>query len=277
MSEHADIQDASLVFQIDFWSTTSEIFYAFGADIDNPSMPDRLAEIKRFEQAYNQLHMRWYALVHRKHWHVGPYSESLDLYIHCGKLYLYSHGFRGRQHISATAQATSKDMKMFEEVAVHSALSMIISTADMEDHSSGASLSMPSYFWTMLAFAIVVLHKLEESASRHIGKAELTDQLDRLYTTLSKQESSVRPWHPLSTVMKALQRVLGRDMPAAEIESTNHDPRTEEDLPMDFNYSFDDMFGFDSFSGFDFNDPVFGGQITTSQPPSDSHDHYGMI
>ena len=276
MSEHANSQDVSLVFQIDFWSTTSEIFYAFGADIENPSMPDRFSEIKRFEHAYDDLHTRWRGLLNTRHWQVGPCPESLGLYIHCGKLYLYSHAFRGRQHIPAIAQAASADMKIFEEAAAHNALSMIRSTADMEDNTSGASLSMPSYFWTMLTFSIVVLIKLEGSISHNIGKSEVTDQMNRLRAILTKQEAIARPWHPLSPVVKTLRNMLHRDSRAAQIGDVNHTTRTAEDLPMDFTCSFDDIFGFDSFSSFNFNDPTLSGQIADNQLHSNSHVHHNM-
>jgi len=141
--------DAKLISQIELWSISSRVFDVFGADIEASVTNERVVELESLSRCFDVC--RANAIANNDS--PDTLSQQLfDLYIHCAKLYLFSHTFRGSSQRYARSSSPFHDMEKFERSALENALAIVRSVA-WGDEIQRQLERLPSYFSTMIAFA----------------------------------------------------------------------------------------------------------------------------
>jgi hypothetical protein len=233
--EFSNHRDLGLISQVELWSTTRAVFEQFGADIESTAAMQKLPEVNRFSQAYDQWRQTWCSVLAIGQQSTGVISE---LHFSCARLYLYSHLHRGRtpnQQLGSTPEANDL-INNFKE----SALSVLRLILDSEVRL----LDLPSYFGTMLAFATVSLIKIaRDGNASHDLKQDVLHLMYRLRDSLHVIKLPSSCSHPYGGIAKGLEQ-------ATEGLQNNHAPTF--DNPNDL--TFDDNILTDDFWNVDFTD-----------------------
>jgi hypothetical protein len=117
-SEFCTPADAKLISQIELWSISSRVFDVFGADIEASITNERVAELESLNRSFDLC--RANAIANKDS--SGIFSQQLfDLYIHCAKLYLFSHTFRGYSQRYAMFSSPFQGMEKLERSALENA------------------------------------------------------------------------------------------------------------------------------------------------------------
>lgn len=200
----------------------------FGADTDNCVDGQRLAEISRLEDAYEQWFRYWQGTIDFNE-DTGHLSRRIfDLYFHSAKLYLFSHVFRGQSELSTEVLS---DVEHYAHCALEHALSTVC-FASCETRESLQQL--PYYIGAVTAFSSVCLVKASSQKRRIIcdnDGHDINTHLRRLVKVLHLSSGETQSNHPLLGIAKGLETV----MPVAH--QFDHE---QHSLP-DFN----GLFGFD--------------------------------
>jgi hypothetical protein len=147
--------DAKLISQIELWSISSRVFDVFGADIEALITNERVAELKSLSGCFDICRASAIASSDSP----DIFSQQLfDLYIHCAKLYLFSHTFRGSSQRYERCSLPFNGMEKFERSALENALAIVRSVAWGDEIQSRLE-RLPSHFSTMIAFASISLIK----------------------------------------------------------------------------------------------------------------------
>jgi len=205
-------EDVKLIGQVDVWSISNRVFDIFGADTDASITTQRAAALESLGAAYD----KWRGDLRDS---ISDdlddlTREMIDLYAHCGKLYLFSHTFRGSSQRQTRSLATSKGMEKFERRALESALS-IVQGVIWGSETRQRLEHLPSSFVTMIAFASVSLIKAsgQEPTVRGFDKNEAFQSLNELVKVFRACSARVHTQHPLLSVAKSLEIAMKKCCP----------------------------------------------------------------
>jgi hypothetical protein len=196
-SEFSAHLDLGLVGQLELWSTTRAVFEQFGADVESSAAAQKLDEVDKLSQVYQNWHNMWCIALGTG----GAAGCIAELYYHCALLYLYSHIHRGStQPVSPTSDTKIAELHLRFQQSAHAVLRVMVNG---ELHL----LTLPSYFGTMLAFATVSLIKIiREGTIGESGKSDVLNLFLRLASRL--KGISLPPYsnHPYAGISKGLEQ-----------------------------------------------------------------------
>ncbi|CZR58310.1 uncharacterized protein PAC_08202 [Phialocephala subalpina] len=231
-SAHCIPGDEMLINQVELWSISSKVFDIFGADIEASITEERVAEIEALGSCFDLCR----STCHRPDTAgiAQPYEFSqqlFDLYIHCAKLSLFSHTFRGSSHKHARSPATFDEKGKLERCALDGALSIVQSIAFGTDFQQRLEF-LPSYFNTMIAFASISLMKASEREPMmsYLDKAEVSTALYRLVEVFQGCSTRVQAEHPLRSVARSLRNAMNQ---FCQPSANNVDPLENGNLALD--------------------------------------------
>jgi hypothetical protein len=196
-SEFSIHRDLGLISQIELWTATRAVFEQFGADVKSPVASERLDELDRLGQAYQNWQSTWCGVLG-----VENMTGSItDLYYHCALLYLYSHIHRGDSQPQRfnTGSRLAELRDHFRKSA--QAVLRIFTAGELR------ILDLPSYFGTMLAFATVSLIKVvRDGQVLDQDKADILCLLCRLADTFRQIKLPQTKSHPYVGIAKGLEQ-----------------------------------------------------------------------
>jgi hypothetical protein len=196
-SEFSTHLDLGLVSQLELWSTTRAVFEQFGADVESSAAAQKLDEVDKLSQAYQNWHNMWCTTLGTG----GPAGCIAELYYNCALLYLYSHIHRGNtQPVSPNSDTKIAELHIRFQQSAHAVLRIMV---DGELHL----LNLPSYFGTMLAFATVTLIKtVREEPLGEGGKSDILNLLRRLASCLRRTRLPPSSSCPYVGISKGLEQ-----------------------------------------------------------------------
>ena len=173
------------------------MFEQFGADVESPAASERLDEMDKLGQAYQDWHNIWCGVLGVK----NSTGSIAELYFNSALLYLYSHIHRGvtrspnlslgsrlgelRDHFRKSAQAVLR----------------IFTAGELR------VLDLPSYFGTMLAFAAVSLIKvIRDHQVFDEDRHDILYLLRRLAETFREIKLPQTKSHPYVGIAKGLEQ-----------------------------------------------------------------------
>lgn len=209
--------DAKLISQVELWSISRRVFDIFGADTEASITNERLAELESLGRCFDLCRSTSISDSDAE----STFAQQLfDLYIHCAKLSLFSHTFRGAQK-SPSAGLTSSpfhahELDKYKRSTLASALAIVRAVA-WGEHVPRRLEYLPSYFGTMIAFASVSLLKAwgQEQTMSYLDKNEVAAALGRLCEVLQGVAARIQPEHPLRSVARSLRIAMKSELGAA--------------------------------------------------------------
>ncbi|KAH8690456.1 hypothetical protein BGW36DRAFT_306168 [Talaromyces proteolyticus] len=201
--------DVRLVSQVELWSINSRIYDTFGINTDTPIPLSSLSEFRCLGVALES----WRTTYSEKfsfNSHVGNYPKiGVGLHFHFAKLYLCTHAFRGASKPDKVT--VSPEMDEFADTAVYSA-SYILRTLVGNQEGRSYLDGLPTYFDTMVAFAVVFLLKMtiKSPIDIRIDKPETMKLLSQVAAVLSDVTSHMHSQHVLSDISISVTKLVGR-------------------------------------------------------------------
>ncbi|KAH8596841.1 hypothetical protein B0O99DRAFT_509097 [Bisporella sp. PMI_857] len=262
--DYATEDDARLVSQVLRWSFCSNVYDAFGADINRPLSDAEVPHVRRFSIALDSLRAEW-ADRFTSNTHVGNYPrKGVGLQYHFAKLYLCSHALRGAgsNHANSRSPDVAGELDEIANSGMLSAVSIlraVVSDREIQSHLNG----LPTNFDIMIAFAVVFLLKVSThfSASIQLDSQEIQRLMSTLISVLKEVIATMHQHHLLVSITKGIEDLLqscGMAPGAAATVSTLLPQQRHQILPDfdmshgDFNLVADEVFGPYSVNEYDF-------------------------
>lgn len=233
-SKHAIEDDARLISQVKIWSISSQIFETFDADFDVPVSATQMPHLRRLSIALDSWRADWNERFTINK-HVGNYPrKGVGLHYHFAKLYLCSHAFRGALKPGGVPHQMSSETEEFANMAVLSAQSIIrvvISDTEIQSHLHG----LPTYFDTMIAFAVVFLLKLATMYSGTVctNRDEIFASVDQVVTVLKSVTSQMHKRHILVSIAVGFEKLLDRCKRKTQSTTVVTTPAVQRYVPLD--------------------------------------------
>ncbi|KAF2168713.1 hypothetical protein M409DRAFT_20730 [Zasmidium cellare ATCC 36951] len=249
-SEYSTPADLFLICQIELWSINRRVFETFGADIHSPAASRNVVEINRLDGAYSTWYNNWKTALSVEQDAVDTELQHIlvDFYYHSGRLFLFSHVFRGQASTPSTARSNQD--------AFDCALS-VIRCFTLWQGASQWIHKLPSYFSTMIAFACVCLVRASFQAEQHGGMSpdQARNEIKRLVTLFRAIEGQSQP---LASFADTLESAVGSQQPV----------KTDFDAP-GFNIDMAADFDWDNFWSESMNSDLLGNEMTWMFPLND--------
>lgn len=208
-TEHAVEDDARLLSQVQYWAVGSDIYEAFGVDVDRPLDLAMIEPLRRHAIKLDEIRANWTERFAYNQY-VGNYPrKGVGLHYHFAKLYLYSLAFRGIGQPGFKAPDVALDIDELANAALLSATAIIravISDSEIQAFLNG----LPTYFDVMIAFAVVFVLKVSTkyAHSVRVDTSETRTLVARLVEVLKAVTSSMHPRHLLVSVAKGCEKLL---------------------------------------------------------------------
>jgi hypothetical protein len=208
-SQHVCEDDYRLFCQAELWSNNYRVYQTFGIDNDAPLTDPCLSDFRRLSIALDTWRVKWEEKF-RFNEHVANYpAKGVALHTYFAKLYLCSHAFRAFSTAAPVSDPTRYGVEEFAAMAISSATSIlrdIVVDQEIQSHLNG----LPTYFDTMIAFAVVFLLKLvsNETHSRNVDKTGVLDLLDQISVALANVTVNMRPQHLLSGISASVKKLV---------------------------------------------------------------------
>ena len=196
-SEFSGRRDLGLISQLELWNTTRAVFEQFGADVESSAACEKLEELQKLAQAYQNWHRTWCGVLGAE----NLMGDITELYYHCALLYLYSHIHRGaNQSLQQNIDARLIEIHGYFRNSAQAVL-RIVTDGKLR------ILDLPSYFGTMLAFATVSLIKVVRDGevldkTRH----DILSLLRRLADTFRAIKLPQIKSHPYMGITRGLEQ-----------------------------------------------------------------------
>jgi hypothetical protein len=242
-SQFSTHRDLDLIGQVELWKTTRAVFERFGADIESSAASEKLDEVEKLSQAYQNWHHTWCGVLGADNL-AGSITE---LYYHCALLYLYSHIHRGgnRCPMPSTSPRLTELHDHFRSSA--QAVLRVLTNGDLR------ILNLPSYFGTMLAFATVSLFKVvRDGQATEDNRGDILDLLRQLMETFRQIKLPQSSSHPYVGIAKGLEQATenlsdgaNQSAVAASDLAFDNSVLTDDIWNMDFTEFGDNWMGFD--------------------------------
>lgn len=213
--------DARLVSQVQFWVVASEIYQAFGVDIDAPLTSSMIGTLRRLSIKLEKVRADWNEEF-TVNQYVGNYpKKGVSLHYHFARLYLCSMAFRGVDQPGFKQAETALDIEEIANTAVLSAttiLRTVTSDTEIQSHLNG----LPTYFDVMIAFAVVFLIKISSKYTNmvRVDTAEIERMVNDLVAVLQHVTATMHPKHLLVSVAKGTSDLLQQYSNAQSIVPT---------------------------------------------------------
>ena len=208
-SQHAGEDDYRLFSQVEIWAHNYRTYKTFGIDNDALLLESCLSGFRRLSIALDTWRADWEERF-RFDEHVGNYPvKGVALHYHFAKLYLCSYAFRNFSTDPPVSIATRSGVEEYASMGVNSAIAVlrgIVVDEEVQTYLNG----LPTYFDTMIAFAVVFLLKLVSKAERssHIDKGGILLLLDEISVTLETVTATMRPQHLLSGISASIKKLI---------------------------------------------------------------------
>jgi hypothetical protein len=206
-SKFCTSSDVKLISQVELWSVSSKVFDIFGADVEASVTEGREKELDLLGRSFDLCMSSDTALNST----ADVFWERLsELHIHCAKLSLFSHIFRGSAQRHGRSPSTPfHGMEKFERSSLESALAIVRAVAWGEEIQKRLAI-LPSYFGTMIAFASITLIKAwgKEPTMCYLDKNEVSTTLNRLVEVFQACAGRIQSEHPLRSVARSLKIAL---------------------------------------------------------------------
>lgn len=208
-SEHACQDDVKLFSQVEVWMISYRTYKNFGIDNEAALPSTCLADFRRIGIALDTWRADWEERLTFDD-HLGNYPrKSNGLHYNFAKLYLCSHAYRGLLNAQTLQQDVPFGLEDFAAKAVAAAdaiLRVIISDVEIQSYLQG----LPTYFDTMIAFAVVFLLKAVSKVPRglRIHRVETLDLLNQISGTLVRVTAQMRQEHILASISRSIKRLV---------------------------------------------------------------------
>ena len=206
-SDFSSPSDLNLVSQVELWSISTQIFDQFGAATDSALIHSRLAELEEFSETYESWRHKWTEKLKGTPGSDQGAQTMLDMCFHSARLSLFSHLFRGSAQDLSRPQNSLKTINRFAITAAQSALCIVQNMTEMSE--AHACPDLPSYFYTMLAFASVFLLKGPWRVLDEALQERALQQLNRLVGLCSGPLDITHAVHPISSIVSGLRTAIG--------------------------------------------------------------------
>lgn len=230
-TENAVEDDARLVSQVQAWSIAGSVFKSFGVDVETPFPDTLIPQLTRHAISFDGLAANW-SETFIPHPHIGNYpKKGVAMHYHFGKLYLYSHAFRGigRDHPRAHNIALKVEQLRDSAVLAASAtLRLVIFDAEMQSFLNG----LPTYFHIMIAFAVVFLLKVSTKyvSSVKVDTKEVQKLVSELSLVLNGVTESMHPSHLLVSIAKGIETLLSNLNRDGRQQDTLQQPHRQDEV-----------------------------------------------
>jgi hypothetical protein len=210
-SQYATEDDHRLFSQVDLWANNYRTYKTFGINNEAALTDSCLSDFRRLSIALDTWRADWEEKF-RFNAHVGNYpAKGVALHYHFAKLYLCSHAFRNFSTSSRVSPATRTGVEEFASMAINSAISIlrgIVVDEEIQSYLNG----LPTYFDTMIAFAVVFLLKLVSSPTPHpnLDKPGIMVLLDQISIALANVTANMRPQHLLSGISASVKKLIAK-------------------------------------------------------------------
>jgi hypothetical protein len=208
-SQYAIEDDHRLFSQVELWANNYRTYKTFGINNEAPLTDSSLSDFRRLSIALDTWRADWEEKF-RFNAHVGNYpAKGVALHYHFAKLYLCSHAFRNFSTSSPVSPATRTGVEEFASMAIQSAISIlrgIVVDEEIQSYLDG----LPTYFDTMIAFAVVFLLKMVSSPIHqpNLDKPGILLLLDQISVALANVTANMRPQHLLSGISASVKKLI---------------------------------------------------------------------
>ena len=206
-SEFSSPLDLTLISQVELWSISTQVFDNFGAATDCAFVYSRLAELDEFSELISSWHHKWTNTMGSKFRYESGGLTVLKLYSDSARLYLLSHLFRGSSPDLSNAQTPLKAIDRVIDTASRSALDILKGMSEISETT--ALPVLPSYFYTMLAFASVFLLNGPRQTLDGRFEERVLHTIHRLIESCSGPPVIEHKDHPISRIVNGLRTALG--------------------------------------------------------------------
>lgn len=208
-SEHACQDDARLFSQVEIWMISYRTYKTFGID-NEASLPSNcLSDFRRIGIALDTWRADWEERFSFDE-HLGNYPlKGNGLHYNFAKLYLCAHAFRGLLNAQASQREFPHGLEEFGAKAIAAAdaiLRLLVSDAEIQSYLHG----LPTYFDTMIAFAVVFLLKAFSKVPKglRLVRAETLDLLKQVSHVLAQVTAGIRPEHILCSISRSVKNLV---------------------------------------------------------------------
>lgn len=217
---HAEEDDARLVSQVQFWVVGSEVYRAFGVNVERPLDATMIEPLHRLGIKLDNIRADWTERFSQNAY-VGNYpKKGVGLHYHFAKLYLYSHVFRGIGKPDFMSSEIALDINELGNAALLSATAIIRAvTNDVE--IQGYLNGLPTYFNVMIAFAVVFVLKVSAPAYSsliHVETADVRSKIEELVAVLQRITASMHPRHLLVSIARGVEILFAKCFPPTSTE-----------------------------------------------------------
>jgi hypothetical protein len=253
-SRFCNSEDVKLINQVGLWSISSRVFDMFGADTEASIADERVAELDSLNRSFDLCRSAVFGSIIIDDY--GPsdfYQQLFDLSIHCAKLSLFSHTFRGSSQRNSNSSTAIHGAGKFERSGFESALAVVRTVAGGDEIQKRLEM-LPSYYGTMIAFAFISLIKAKgkEPAMGYLDQDKTSSVLYRLVEVFETSSARVQPGHPLCSVTKSLRIAMGEHcQPGTKLSSVESLPDVTDNDMLSFDNITNNSLGLDLLGDYD--------------------------
>jgi hypothetical protein len=235
--------DFNLISQVEFWKISKKVFETFGADIERRPGRDIAESTMFLNGAYDQWLKDWTDVVSMRNNDNDDASRTFELNLHCAKLQLLSHIFRGRARHETEPHS---QVDHLEQQALDAASSILECVSSSQAQTWIQTL--PSYFETIIAFACLFTVKTVKREGPRVDE----DRIETCKHLLQGAAIALRHSHTAITIAQQLHDLIGlTEMATHSTEVALDKPHNDSRPSLDFD--FDHLIDAD----FDWNLPGF--------------------
>jgi hypothetical protein len=200
--------DFRLHSQVAMFIILTEIYNAFGSDVEQTLAPENLNQLRHFNISLDTWFLKWEPQLAPSTYISSYPSKGVGLHYHFAKLQLNSVSIRGFQQLPH--QHLPTDRQEFADIAISSAVT-ILSTVLREPDIRAAIVGVPIYLHTMITYAAVFLLKMQlkwKSVLLSIKSVMIRDLVGQVIKLLNEARASDRhlTYHMASGLSKMLER-----------------------------------------------------------------------
>lgn len=226
-SQHAREDDHRLFSQVEIWGHIYRTYKTFGINNEAPLTDSCLSDFRRLSIALDSWRADWEEKFPSNE-HLSNYpAKGVALHYNFAKLYLCSHAFRPFSDTPAVSEATRSGVQEFSTMAIQSAISIVRAIVIDEEIQSYLN-GLPTYFDTMIAFAVVFLLKLvsrdraANSTTPEIDRPAIILLLDQISIALATVTQTMRPQHLLSGISASVRKLIAKTRTQQSQQSSAH-------------------------------------------------------
>lgn len=222
-SENASDNDQRLVSQLEIWSINYRTYKVFGLDSQGALPSTYLNDFRRINIALDTWRADWEEKFASRPDEVDNSRHTVGLHYDFAKLYLCSHAYRGFLSRQEQGLEINPDLEEFAAKAVAAAES-ILRTINTDQEIQSDLHGLPTYFDTMIAFAVVFLLKVSAKAPLWLQRdnTAIIKLLEDTSTTLRSIVNYMRTEHILSSITRSVKKLIEKASTALVDQSASN-------------------------------------------------------